>query len=500
MSLLERELYVDGLAAGLDGVSRGTGCITLLCGEAGIGKTSLLHEFVGRQRTAARVLWGGCEALFTPHPLAPLYDIARQAGAAFQAAIAATSQREVIFNATVDYLAHGPAPTILIFEDVHWADEATLDLLKFLGRRLQRLGVMLLVTYRDDEVGPHHPLRSVIGDLPAACLRRLSLPPLTEAAVATLAGNAGRQPAGLHAVTGGNPFFVTEALAMAADASVPATVRDAVIARIARLSATARAIANLVAVVPGRTERWLLEATVGIAAPALEECLGAGMVVHSDNSVTFRHELARRAVEESLPVPLRQTLHARILAALLGQATTDMPVARVVHHADKAGDSAVVLRFAPAAAESAAALGAHRQAAAHYATALAHAGSLPSVARAAFLDRASYECYLTDQIVPAIAAREASLAVWRAAGRRLEEGDSLRWLSRFNWFAGNNEVARQVRRRGGRDSRGTRAWARTGDGLQQPIATVHARRGGRWRAAVGKQGDRSCNPNCATPA
>ena len=440
MRLLERELYLDALDSALRSVSQGSGCITLLCGEAGIGKTALIQEFTGRQSAAVRVLWGGCESLFTPHPLAPLYDIARQAGEEFRAAIAAATYRDAIFNATVDQLARGPAPTILVFEDVHWADEATLDLIKFVGRRLQRMGVMLVMSYRDDELGAQHPLRSVIGDLPASAIRRLLLPPLSAAAVALLAGDAGRQPAGLHEVTGGNPFFVTEALAMSEE-RVPATVRDAVMTRIARLSPTAREIANLVSVVPGKMERWLLESTVTTSGPAMEECLGAGMVAQADHSFAFRHELARRAVEESLTFPVRQSLHSRILAALRGNTQAEIPIERLVHHADKAGDSAAVLRFAPEAAESAASLGAHREAAAHYATTLAHSGSLSGEARAEFLDRASYECYLTDQIVEASTAKESSLALWRAAGHRIKEGDCLRWLSRLAWFRGNKAAA-----------------------------------------------------------
>ena len=192
MSLLERESYLGVLGTALDNVSAGTGRIALVCGEAGIGKTALIREFVGRQQLAARVLWGGCESLFTPHPLAPLYDIAREAGDSFRTALAAAGNREVIFNTTLDQLAKGPLPTIVVFEDVHWADEATLDLLKFLGRRLQRLAVMLILSYRDDEVDWHHSLRSVIGDLPSEAVSRLALPPLTEEGVAVLAECAGR--------------------------------------------------------------------------------------------------------------------------------------------------------------------------------------------------------------------------------------------------------------------------------------------------------------------
>ncbi len=444
MRLLERESHIQALNSWLERVSAGHGCAVLVSGEAGIGKTALLRQFAATQRAGkgppARVLWGGCEALFTPHPLAPLYDIARQIGGNFAAAIDAAARRESVFNITIDQLARLPLPSILIFEDVHWADEATLDLLKFLARRLQGLGVMLVISYRDEEVGPTHPLRSVIGDLPSGSVHRLHLAPLSATAIAALAQEAGWPASELHAITGGNPFFVTEVLAGSAN-KVPATVRDAVIARIARLSDAARAIANLAALVPGKMERWLLHALAPGADSAVQDCLAVGMVALEDGALAFRHELARRAVEQHLPLPRRQALHARILASLLAREGPDMPAARLVHHADLAGDSGAVLRFAPLAAERAAALRSHREAAAHYATALRHAAALPDDARAEMSERLSYECYLTDQIQDAIKARETALALWRASGSRLREGDTARWLSRLSWFRGNKADA-----------------------------------------------------------
>jgi predicted ATPase len=206
MNLLEREIYLDALSSGFAGLVRGSGRIALVAGEAGIGKTALIQEFTAQHRQAARVYWGGCEALFTPHPLAPLHDIARQAGGGLPAIIAAAADRDRIFHATIDHLAQGLKTSIVVFEDVHWADEATLDLIKFLGRRMQRLPVMLIISYRDDEVGVDHPLRSVIGDLPVALLTRLSLPSLSESAVEAMALRVGRKAADLCKVTGGNPF------------------------------------------------------------------------------------------------------------------------------------------------------------------------------------------------------------------------------------------------------------------------------------------------------
>jgi DNA-binding CsgD family transcriptional regulator/tetratricopeptide (TPR) repeat protein len=439
MQLLEREIYLDALKSGFAGLAQGSGSIALVSGEAGIGKTALIQEFTTQRREAARVYWGGCEALFTPHPLAPLHDIARQAGGGLPAVIAAAANRDLIFHATIDHLAQGLKATIVVFEDVHWADEATLDLIKFLGRRLQHLPVMLIISYRDDEVGVHHPLRSVIGDLPVALLSRISLPSLSEGAVQTMARRLGKEAAELCRVTGGNPFFVTEALAVAAH-EVPATVRDAVLARISRLSESARRVANLAALSPGKLERWLLDVIVAPDACDVEECLAAGMVAH-ENAIAFRHELARHAVEESLGVPFRQHLHARILAALQAHAPADLQTARLVHHADRAGDSSAVLRFAPAAADEALILGAHRQVAAHLTTALGHAADLSADQKALLLDRLSYECYLTGQIAEAFIARQSSLELWRAVGNRCKEGDSLRWLSRLAWFTTDKAAA-----------------------------------------------------------
>ena len=444
MQLLERELYIEELNCLLERIPSVGGCVALISGEAGIGKTSLLREFAAVQNKAACVLWGGCEALFTPHPLAPLQDISRQIGGDFPKTICAAPNRHEIFNATLDQFARLPAPSVVVIEDAHWADDATLDLIKFLGRRLARLGVMLMVSYRDDEVNDKHPLRSVIGDLPPASLCRVRLRPLSEGAVGLLAVAAGRSPAGLHEVTGGNPFFVTEVLAASED-KVPSTVRDAVIARLARLSEEARSVAHLVSIVPSHAERWLIDGMIGPSGEVMQECLNAGMVAHRDCSLGFRHEIARRAVEDSMSLPERQDLHGGVLAMLLKQREGKVAIGRLVHHADNAADSAAVLRFAPMAAERAAALGAHRDAAGHLSTALRHAAllgvSFADEERALLFERLSYECYLTDEMADASTAREKALAVWRSLGSRRKEGDALRWFSRLSLFNGRKAAA-----------------------------------------------------------
>ena len=435
MQLLEREECLADLATWLDGAVRVSGCIALVAGEAGIGKTTLLQEFARRLSTAC-VLWGACDALFTPRPLAPLHDIARQTHGRLATALGSGARPELIFTAALDEFEQRKA--LIVIEDVHWADQATLDLLKYLGRRIHRTHSMLAVTYRDDELGPQHPLRLVIGDLPYAGTHRLSLAPLSEIAVAQLAERAGHTAAGLHDVTGGNPFFITEVLASSGE-TVPATVRDAVLARAARLSPSARQIAELVCIVPGRTESWLLEPIADPAEAAIENCLGVGMLRHGDASLGFRHELARRALEDALPEHRRQQLHAKVLEVLA--ARSDIPAARLAHHADRARNGRQVLRYAPLAAAQAASVGSHREAAAHYQAALRYADNLDAVERAGLLEELSYECYLTGDNERAFEARRSALEIWRAQRSPLKEGDALRWLSRLYWFMGDNARA-----------------------------------------------------------
>src|SRR5262245_38579449 len=374
MDLLEREEFFDELEVILKGVAAGHGRVVLVSGEAGIGKTTLVERFAEGHTTTERIYWGACDALFTPRPLGPLYDIAPQTQGELLTLLEEQAPRASIFSAVVGEIQKGKSPSITVIEDVHWADEATLDLLKFLGRRISRIKSMLIITYRDDEVRPDHPLRLVLGDLPPRSVARLRLLPLSEAGVNTLADRAGRQIGDLYEVTGGNPFFVTEALA-SKQAGIPSTVRDAVLSRAVRLSPASRAVLELVSVVPARTQMWLLNETIRPDAPLLDECVSSGILRSEADAIAFRHELARRAVEDSLSVHRRQSLHALVLTALVNHGS-DALLARIVHHAAQAGDSAAVLNYAPVAARQAAALSAHRESASHYQIALQYAGGL----------------------------------------------------------------------------------------------------------------------------
>jgi DNA-binding CsgD family transcriptional regulator/tetratricopeptide (TPR) repeat protein len=430
--LLERSDELSALGASLAAVEeRSRGCLVLVSGEAGVGKTALLHRFRDEIGGSARVLWGACDALFTPSPLGPLFDIADLTGGELERLVAQGAKAHEVVAALARELRRR-SPTVMVLEDVHDADGATLDVIRLLGRKLPTIPALVVTTYRDDEMAGGHPLRVVLGELATARdVERIALEPLSPSAVAGLARPHGVDPDVLFKRTAGNPFFVTEVLAASTD-EIPHTVRDAVLARAARLSTPARRLLEAVAALPPRAEVSLLEAVAPDVVGQLEECLASGMLEAGSGGVAFRHELARLTVEGALAPDRRLGLHRAALKALTGGADLD----RLAHHAAGAGDADAVLRWAPAAAERAAALGAHREAAAHYERALRFADAIAPAARAELLERHSHECYLTNQGASAIEALDRATELRRELGDVRRQGMDLCSLSRILWCPG----------------------------------------------------------------
>jgi len=316
MELVEREQQLQKLADAWSLVRAGKGCIALVSGEAGIGKTSLIERFVSGQRRLARMLWGACDDMFSPQPLGPFLDIALQIQSDLLQLIQSGADHLTVSTQFFIQLQKNPTPTIIVLEDLHWADEATLDVIKFLGRRIQLTRCLLILSYRDDEVSSNHPLHFLLGDFSPHLSIRIPVPRLSENAVGLLAQRAGRQPEKLYTTTGGNPFFVSEVISADTE-GIPTSVRDAVLARVVRLSPAAKNIVELAALMPGVAELWLLEEILHPAPGALDECVERGILHSEGNSLAFRHELARQAVEDSLPVGKSRDLHGKILAVLL---------------------------------------------------------------------------------------------------------------------------------------------------------------------------------------
>jgi len=428
--LLERADELGVLAAAWDGARRGGGTTVLVGGEAGAGKSSLVAHFVAGVQ--GRVLRSGCDGSTTAAPLGPLMEIAPALGVGVPVDTGAPVDRVRLFATVRTALV--ARPTVWLVEDLHWADAATLDLIRYLARRGADSPLLMVITFRDDEVGPTDPVRVLLGELATvAGVRRVDVAPLSRDAVAQLARGSGVDLDALCERTGGNPFYVTEVLA-GRDGSVPPTVRDAVLARTARLSAAAAEMIAAAAVLGSRAGIDVLEEVAAQPLTALDECLAAGVLVDAGPSVAFRHELAREVVAAAVPPGRRRALHQAAYRALRAAADHRS----LAHHAAGAGDGPNVLVHAPLAAALAAALGAHREAAEHYGAALRWGHLVGSGERADLLERLSYECYLTGQLPEATQARTAELALRRDSGDRLRTGTALRWLSRLSWLRLDN--------------------------------------------------------------
>jgi DNA-binding CsgD family transcriptional regulator len=429
MELLEREDALDRLHRLLERARRRHGCLVFISGEAGIGKTSLLRAFSAALPPTIRVLVGMCDPLSTPRPHGPLHDIAADARRGLRRLLAAELSREALFAAALAELADPDDPVVLIVEDIHWADSGTLDLLRFLARRIEPTRSLLLVTFRDDEPARGQPVRRLLGDLATASgVERLALSPLSAAAVATLAARSELDAAMLYQQTGGNPFFVTEVLAARSE-GIPATIRDAVLARATALSPPAREVLETAAVIGPTVELALLLQVSARGSAPVDECLAAAVLHEGERTLVFRHDLARAAIYEAIPAARRVRLHQRVLAGLQSLPATELDPARLAHHAAEAGDAAAVLRFAPEAARRAAAVGAAREAAEQYARAL-HAGAhLPVTERLALLEAYADVSDLAGWGAEGIAPRREMIALARRCGDRQREAEHLGWLS-----------------------------------------------------------------------
>jgi DNA-binding CsgD family transcriptional regulator/tetratricopeptide (TPR) repeat protein len=433
--LLERAEQLSGLNTSLAGVISGSrGATVLVTGEAGIGKTTLLRHFANRAAGSARFIWTACDPLFTPRPLGPLLGLAGSASRGLARQVVSGGKAFDVAATLLTELRRA-GPTVMVIEDLHWADEATLDVARLLARRIDSVPVLLVLSYRDDELHRAHPLRVVVGELPGngRKVTRIALAGLSRSAVAEIAGAAAVDATELHERTAGNPFFVTEVLAGDAR-QIPHVVRDAVLARAARLSGPALDLLAAAAVVPGHLDDWMLAALHpvphGNLHASLDECMDSGILTACDGRVAFRHEIARQVIEESLPRGHRTRLHARALSVLQGNEDTAPDWARMTHHAEAAGDHAAVLRYAPIAARTAAAAGAHRSAADLYARALRFAGRLAPEERAQLLEEFAGEAYLTALGNDAVGSLTEALDIHRSAHDMLAEGRTLRQIAR----------------------------------------------------------------------
>lgn len=443
MQLIERDEQQAEFLSIFEAVSHGSGHVVVIAGEAGIGKTALVRQFTAVIQSQAVILSGMCDDLYTPQALAPFYDITFQIGGKLATILTEATSLRLIGHTLLSALQGQSKPVIVVIEDIHWADEATLDLIYFLSRRIEHLRVMLVLTLRENDALQNRRPYVLLGSLPAERTKRIHLSPLSLNAIQELVATDNRLNAEtVFQLTRGNPFYITELLASEVE-TLPHSIRDAVLARSARLSQNARRVLNTVSIVPNHAEEWLIRDVIELTNETLTEVLNSGMLSLEAGFLTFRHELARRAVAEMLPMAIVRELHGEIFQALQAHQRSGIPPARLVHHAAYADMGEAIIELAPEAARQASAVNAHREAAAHYATALRYEHLLTEETQAYLLEARAEACYLGVHWEIALNIYEQALELRQQAGQAERVGDILRRMSRIAWGLARVRQARQ---------------------------------------------------------
>lgn len=436
--LVEREHELEVLHQAHAKIALKGGNVVLIYGEAGIGKTSLVQTFLDDLQPESPIAQGLCDPLSTPRPMGPIRDVARSVMKLLP------DGEQSLFDGMVETLTDSPHRHVIVLEDMHWADQASLDWLQYFGRRISQLPVMLLVTFRHTDVDPAHPLRSALGVIPSQRTHRLHLQPLSINAVAGMNLPPGMSVTRLYEITNGNAFFISEILGNPQDAvSVPESIVDAVNARINLLNSDPISVLEVCSCFPARIDPDYLEEVVGRSVLSeVAELEKRQFLTVTDDGYRFRHELARLATLQRLSEIDRQHVHSRLLDILLKQEDAQSILADIIHHGEGAGDHHMILRYSPKAAQQAAAVGAHREAAQYLSIAIRHIDHAEPEIAASILESWAYEAGLSLAIdEDVIAAREQAIGLWKALGRQERVGDNLRWLSRLHWYRGEPDKA-----------------------------------------------------------
>jgi DNA-binding CsgD family transcriptional regulator len=440
MELVEREKFLALLQGQLKNIEDGEGHCVFISGEAGIGKTSLVKTFCREQKGNCNIYHGACDALFTPRPLAPIYDIMWQVNSDLPPDSYKIEERSELFTGVFRELCDQKGKTIIVFEDIHWADEATLDFIKFFARRISQLQCLFILTYRDDEIHSRHPLKNVLGQLPQDSFTRLKLTPLSRLAVEKMAAEKGYNGEDVYSITGGNPFYVNEILA-SYSTGVPDNIKDSILSIYNRQDGKTKYVWEMLSILPTGFDIKYFEKTEPAYAESVHKSLDTTILILRGEMLFFKHELYRRTIEASLSPLTRVCYNKKVLNVFMETYEKNQEIERLVHHAKNANEYDIVVQYAPLAAKQAASVGAHIEAARLYLTAIEYYQGNDKDVLIELYEGYAYECYLTSNTKEAIVYAQKSLDIWKEKNSTEKIGSCLRFLSRLWWFAGHRKDA-----------------------------------------------------------
>lgn len=430
--LLERDHVLGELDALAAAAAEGRGRIAFVIGEAGIGKTSVLRAARERWADRLRAFWTACEDISSAEALTILRELPESCVGNI-GSVSKGGERIDLFREVLDNLAQ--VPSVLFVEDLHWADDGSIDFLRYAGRRIEDLPLLIVISSRNEEQTARSRIVRTSGDLSPSARCRFDLVGLSSEAVGRLAAAQGQLGSKVHEVTNGNPLLVTELLANSGARTH--TIDEIITGRASLLPTGARSFLEYCSVIPRRVSIEQIEAS-GADDEDIQTCIDCGLLLPDGDGLAFRHELTRHAISDALPPLRRRQMHARELERL---ERVGGSMVRQLHHAFWSKNRERVRELAPAVAERAAAFGAHGGAVQAW-SAMLDTGE--PVDDPVPCERYAFELHMVGRLPDAIEWQQRALALHIGSGNRLKQGDNLRFLSRLRYMSGERTLAEKA--------------------------------------------------------